>query len=386
MAELETPIIDPRNETQIVDQALTRVFNASGGTINDLSSSSVARVLIEGLAFASAELLYYVNRLPLAVVVEFLKVAGITQREGTAARATLTFTLSAPLASPFTIPAGFQVTDSSGNISFLTDTQLIIPAGSVEGTVAATAETVGNSGNLAAFTLTNIVQPLSFLSGVINLQAAAGGTDAETQDQAIARGLTAIRLRNLVSAVDYEQAAINVLGVGAAAHAIGLLGQDKISYQLGAVHLFCLNANGTPPNAEQIKAVSDTLTPRIQVGTSLYVSELNTVDVDVDLVASLSPGQDPNAMADALWNALQTMLDPTIYAPGQSVILKEVEYRLRLVGGLQYIQAVTLNGETTNLAMPFPYSVPSAHSIFCTLIDEESTTYRILRGSGEAYV
>lgn len=202
MAELDTPIIDPRNETTLVNQALTRAFNASGGTINDLSSSSVARVLIEGLAFAGAELLYYVNKLPLAVVVEFLKVAGITRREGTAARATLTFTLSAPLATPFTIPAGFQVTSTNG-VSFLTDTQLIIPAGSIEGTVTATAEVVGSSGNLAAFTITNITQALSFLSGVINLEAAAGGTDAETQDQAIARGLVAIRLRNLVSGADY---------------------------------------------------------------------------------------------------------------------------------------------------------------------------------------
>jgi len=385
MAELDTPIIDPRNETTLVDQALTRTFNASGGTINDLSSSSVARVLIEGLAFAGAELLYYVNKLPLAVVVEFLKVAGITRREGTAAQATLTFTLSAPLATPFTIPAGFQATSTNG-VSFLTDTQLIIPAGSIEGTVTATAEVVGSSGNLAAFTITNITQALSFLSGVINLEAAAGGTDAETQDQAIARGLVAIRLRNLVSGADYEQAAINVLGQGSVAHAIGLLGQDKISYQLGAVHLFCLNANGDAPNTTQLSAVSETLSPRIQIGTSLYVSSLDVVDVDVDLVASLREGQNPNTVAEALWAALQRFLDPTKVAPGQTVILKEVEYNLRLQGGIKYIQAATLNGETTNLPMPFDYSVPSAHSLFCTFVDVDGTTFRILKGSGEAYV
>lgn len=386
MAELETPTIDPRNEVQIVDAALTRVFNASGGTLNDLSTSSVTRALIEGQAFAAAELLYYVNKLPLAVIIEFLKVAGITRRDGTAATATLTFSLTAAISSPVTIPAGFQVTDPSGDVSFLTDIQLIIPAGSVEGTVTATAEIVGSVSNLAAFTLTNITQPLSFLSGVINLEAAAGGTDAETQNQAIARGLEAIRLRNLVSASDYEAAARNALGVGSVAHAIGLLGQDKTSRQLGAVHLFILNANGTAPNTAQIQLVLDALTPRVQVGTSLYVSPLDVIDVDVDVVAKLREDANPTAVANALWAALQSFLNPAVYAVSQSVILKEVEYRLRLTSGVEFIQAATLNGSTTNLPMSLPYSVPSAHSIFCTLIDQDGTSYQILKGAGEAYV
>lgn len=385
MSDLELPVLDPRSEIQLVEQALVRVFNASNGTINDFSASSVVRALVEGQAFGGAELLYFVNKLPLALVVQFLQVAGVIKRDGTAAIVTLTFTLSASIGNPFTIPQGFEVTDASGDVAFATDTQLVIPAGSIEGTVTATCVDVGSAGNLAAFTITNIIQPLAFLAGAINLEAASGGTDAETQDAAIARGLAAIRLRNLVSRDDYEKAAVDVLGMGSVAHAIGLLGQDRISFQRGAVHLFCLNANSDTLTQAQINLVQS-IESRIQLGTSLYVSSLDVVDIDGDLVANLAEDQDPNAAAETLWESFQAFLDPALYSVGESVILKEAEYRLRLSGVISSIQALTLNNNSTNLPMPFPYSVPSAHSLYCTLIDSEGTVYQILQGAGEDYV
>lgn len=389
MADFESlpiPLLDPRNERQLVEQGLVRVYSASGGQINDFSSSSVARSLVEGQAFAAAEMLYYLNKLPLALALQFLKIAGVERKLGTRAIATITFTLSASLSTPFILPQGFQVLDSTGKSSFTTDAALTIPAGTISGTATATCEQLGRSGNVPAYRLIRFTQPLAFLASCTNVDPATGGTNEETVDQAIVRGLTAIRRRNLVTGDDYEQEALAVLGDGSVAHAIGLLSGDKISYELGAVHLFCLNATGAVPNSAQLNQVQETLAQKIQIGTSLYVSAIELLNVDSDLTAKLAVGQDPNQAAAELWAAFQDYLNPTKFRVGESVLLKEVEYALRLTGTIANIQALTLNGLGTNLAMPYRYSLPNAHSLYCQLVDATGTVYRILRGAGESYV
>lgn len=386
MAELELPILDPRVEQEIVEQALVRVFNASAGTVNDFSSSSVARVLIEGLSFAASELLYYVNRLPLSLVLQFLRVSGVERRLGTAAIANITFTLTQALATPFTVPQGFQVSDASGKYVFTTDALLTLPAGATSGVVSATAAALGTAYNLPAFTIDRFSQPLTFLSTAINLEPATGGGNEESVDDAIARGLDAIRRRNLVTADDYEEDAIAILGEGAVAKAIGLLSADKITYQLGAVHLFLLNQDGNAPSTAQLSSVQSLLFGRVQIGTSLYVSAIDLVDVDGDLVAKLLPGEDPEDVAELLWQAYQDYLSPTKFEVGASVILKEVEYALRLAGGIEYIQALTLNGLATNLAIANQYSLPKAHSLFVELVDSAGNSFPVLKGAGEVYV
>jgi uncharacterized phage protein gp47/JayE len=384
--QLQIPSLDPRNERELVEQALVRVYNTSGGQINDFSSSSVARSLIEGQAFAAAEMLYYLNKLPLALALQFLKIAGVERKLGTRAIASITFTLSASLSTPFTLPQGFQVVDSVGRVSFTTDVQLVIPAGAISGTVTATCEQLGRVGNVPAYRLIRFTQPLAFLASCTNAQPATGGTNEETVDQAIARGLAAIRRRNLVTGDDYEQEAIAVLGEGSVAHAIGLLGGDKVSYELGAVHVFCLNQTGAVPNTAQLNQVPEMLAQKIQIGTSLYVSAIDLLNVDADLTAKLAVGQDPNQAAEQLWAAFQDYLNPTKFKVGESVLLKEVEYALRLTGTIANLQALTLNGLGTNLAMSYRYSLPKAHSLYCQLIDATGNVYRILRGAGESYV
>lgn len=94
---LTRPTIDPRNEEALVQYGMDRVYSSSGGRINDFSASAPARVLIEGLAFAAAEFLYQANKVLDSIEIQLLQTAGIQQKEGSAAVATLTFTLTAPL-------------------------------------------------------------------------------------------------------------------------------------------------------------------------------------------------------------------------------------------------------------------------------------------------
>lgn len=378
---LPLPVLDNRGEETLIEQAMIRVYNASGGLLNDFSSSSVARALIEGQAFAGAELLYYLNRLPLAIVLQYLRITGVERRLGTKAQVTLTFTLRVPLAAPFTIPQGFQVL--GGRYSYFTDQILIIPEGAISGKVTATAAEVGTQYNLPAYEIDSYTQPLAFLSAVTNEEAATGGSDEEPLEEAIARGLAVIRRRNLVTASDYEEEAISLLGEGSVAKAIGLLAGDKISYQLGAVHLFVLNASGDQPNSAQLTNLQREMGDRIQIGTQLYVSPIDLVNVDVEVVAKLVDGEDPNAVAQDLWAALREYLAPTAFQPGESIILNEVEFALRLTGRVEYIQSCTLNDQGTNLPMPHPYSLPRANAILCQLTDSVGEIYTVILADGD---
>ncbi len=381
---LDSVIIDERSEEIIAQQARVRVFNESGSTLNDFSENSPLAALIQGQAFAAAELLYYVNKLPLALVIDFLKVTGVERNLGTKAKVTLTFTIAAPQSVPFNIPQGFEVVDDSGVYSFLTDNLLQIPVGLISGSVTATAEEVGSVYNSPAYSITNITQPLAFLTGVTNTEAASGGTDLEEVADTITRALNQIRLRNLVSANDYEQAAEALLGNGSVAKAIGLLGKDKTTRELGAVHLFLLNADGQPANSAQLSYIKSQLSESLQLGTSLYTSPMEQINISGEMIARLVVGVDPEEAFTILWEAYQEYLNPTSYSLGQDLILNEVEYTLRNTGVISEINYLILNGNTLNIPLVNEYTLPSAYSLFMQLVGVNGVRFDKLLGAGES--
>jgi hypothetical protein len=379
---LYLPTIDPRNEEQLATQAQTVVFNKSQGLLNDFSDHSPIVAFIQGQAFAGSELLWYVNKLPLALVIKFLEVTGVQRSLGQKAKVSLTFTLSAPRDQPFEIPKGFECISGS-RLSFYTDEILIIPAGASSGVVSATAAEEGPQYNLTSYTIGQFTQPLTFLASVTNTEASQGGTAAESVENAIQRALVALRIRNPVSASDFEFQAEQVLGNGSRSKAIGLLGSDKITKTPGAVHVFCLDASGLPANSSQIGQVYQSLSQKIMLGTQLYISPMELLPITGEIIAKLQPQADPAVVADALWTAYTAYLSPLSFKPGESLLIKELEHALRFVDGLSYIDQFKLNDRALNIPMPNAFTLPSADSLKIDLIDQDKNIFSTLRGAGE---
>jgi hypothetical protein len=370
---LESPILDPRNEEQIVTLAVDRVYTASGGRINDTSVHAPARALIEGQAFAGAELLYYVNQLPEAVAIEFLKIAGIYRRLGVASVVQLTFTLSAALSTPFTVPAGYSAKTTS-NLTFTTDESLVIPAGQISGTVNATCTAVGIVTNTGAFTIRSLTQPLAFLAAVTNLTPATGGLDAETVPEVKSRAFASLRRRGLVTADDYEQEARAFLGAGSVAFCLGNLSADKISYELGTAHVFCLNDDGTTLGTAQLINLQRALQKRSHVAVSVYVSNVEVLEVDVSVIASMQAGLSPSEVSYDIFTTLTNYLKPGNLPLGRTVILKELEHLARGTVGIQYVRSVAIAPTLTplfgsDLPLPYSYSAASLKLLTVTLSD-----------------
>lgn len=369
---LVVPTLDPRTEASLVEYALDRVYTASGGTLNSFAASSPARALIEGQAFAGAELLYYLNQLPEAMALAYLQIAGIQQILGTSATVTLTFTLTAPLTTAYTVPIGYEVS-TPGGLRFTTNTNLVISAGNISGTVAATAAAIGSTYNVGSYTITRLSQPLAFLAAVTNAEAATGGTDGETLDQTKSRAFAAIRRRGLVSADDYEEETRSILGPGSIAKAIGNLAADKVSTRAGSVHVFCLNPDAQALSTAQLTSVQAALESKSNLTVAVYVSNVDVQDITVRVVAKLPAGQNPQTLADDIHDKLSEYLKPGNLPLGETILVKELEYRVRL-SGVETVQSVILGlaGQSqlaTNLALPYAYSAANMLDLLVELVD-----------------
>lgn len=369
---LVVPTLDPRTEASLVEYALDRVYTASGGTLNSFAASSPARALIEGQAFAGAELLYYLNQLPEAMALAYLQIAGIQQILGTSATVTLTFTLTAPLTTAYTVPIGYEVS-TAGGLRFTTNTNLVISAGNISGTVAATAAAIGSTYNVGSYTITRLSQALAYLAGVTNTESATGGTDGETVEQTKSRAFAAIRRRGLVSADDYEEETRSLLGAGSIAKAIGNLAADKVSVRAGSVHVFCLNPNGEALSTAQLASVQSALQAKSNITIAVYASNVDVQDITVRVVAKLPSGQNPQTLADDINDKLSAYLKPGNLALGETILVKELEYLVRL-SGVETVQSVILGlvGQSqlaTNLALPYDYSAGNMLDLTVELVD-----------------
>src|ERR1700730_11989247 len=126
---LETPRLDDRRFQDIVDEAKSRIPRyCPEWTDHNVSDPGVA--LIELFAWMTDLLLYRVNQVPDKIYVKFLELIGMRLDPPRAARAPVTFYLSAPQPTDLTIPEGTEVatvrTETSSAIVFTTEADLTV--------------------------------------------------------------------------------------------------------------------------------------------------------------------------------------------------------------------------------------------------------------------
>ena len=382
VAPLLSPVIDDRPEKELVTYGLARVIQASNGLLsNSIDLGSPERALIEGFSFAAAELLYRLNKLPEAAVIEFLQIAGVQRILGTAASVRLTFTLTQSLSNTFTVPSGYLVTSVSGQIQFTTDEILQIPPGNISGSIGATCTEIGTQGNLSAYTLTRLSESLAFLKSVTNTEPSTGGNDAESLDTTKARGFAAIRRRGLISADDYVQETITVLGAGSVAAAIGNLAADKISERIGSVHVFALGPGGLALTTQQISDLQTALAAKSPVAVSVYVSSIDRLALTITVIAQQVPGSNVETVAQAIYARINNHLAPAERVIGEPVILSEISFQARLAG-VEYVQTVTMGeaGSTEqpiDINMPNQYALPYLQTLNVQLVLNQQVTIRV---------
>lgn len=392
-----TPITAPRilGDRDLREWMLDRMQQRSNGLINDRAPHAPTVVLTDVFEFVRLELEYAMDKIAERAATLHLQTCGIQRQLGRKAQVTLTFTLSSTL-SQFVLSAGYMVTGDSG-VEFFTDVDAIA-TNTNSFTVTATAKEVGTRYNVAAFSLNGLSQARAFLAGVTNIEAAAGGLDAETEDQAKARGYQQIRRKKgvLISTEDFEAYAVEVLGVGAIARCIPLLTPDKQEKQAGFVHIFCLNPDGSVLNeaqqAELQAAMNSQAPPFIgnpikTAASGVSVSSIDLLGLEVSAIATLIPGDNPDTRAARIYQSLVEFLAPGRLPLGETVVLYSLITQVQNAG-VQDVQSVSVNvtsfdelSSTTsvetfygNIELPSEWTAAYCKNVAITLVNATTNT------------
>lgn len=128
---LPAPDLDDRRFQDLVDDA-KRLVQRRCPEWSDHNVSDPGVTLIETFAFMVDQMLYRLNRVPERVYIKFLELIGVQLYPPTAARADVTFWLSAPQEQPIDVPVGTEVatvrTDTDELLNYhVTDDLSIVP-------------------------------------------------------------------------------------------------------------------------------------------------------------------------------------------------------------------------------------------------------------------
>lgn len=330
--------LDPRNEAALVQAATQKVYEASGQTLNDFSSSNPLAALLEGQAFAQGEFLFWANLLPQSILIEWLgPFLGAMRRLGTPSVARLV--LSVPASSGVTnIPIGATFT-SDANLTgaevftFVADRAISIPAGETTANITVASQFVGSIYNAPANSITGVgatnIQGLT----ATNPQPAQGGSDVETYQEVQERFFTLIRRKNPVSAEDWQDFFIDFYGVGTQTSVQpNRPSQGTYNYLTdylrpnGQVSFFVLGPDGVELNQAQLERGQNVVNFSVPVENQghLYPITLSQVQynltVEVDANSSFGTNTKDSSLnfRDRLFSVLTpgqvfpSVVDPTV--------------------------------------------------------------------------
>lgn len=252
------------------------------------------RILLSTCAGVVAELAMYANILMNQNFRQYaqghyLDILGENERvyrlQPQAALVTMQYTLSAPQPGATTIPAGVKSTPN-GVIAFATTADLVIPAGSVTGTVIAQATETGIEANgFTSGTIVGQVDVLPLIGAVTNTDTSQGGTNMETDDH--------YRERIKYSGAAYSTAGPDEAYIYWARTADASISDASVeSPTPGTVVVTVLGQGGTIPTQPILDKVAETLSAEtIRPATdNVMVQPAVTHNYDIALSYSISKG------------------------------------------------------------------------------------------------
>lgn len=304
MADLALPVLDPRNEEQLVVDVLDRLPEA----LSDRSAGAVVVKLIEAIAAIYGATVYQLNRWPLALQIQVLRLFGIRPAAARPARVTLTFSRIST-ASAQTVPAGTVVktgTDANA-VRVRTDYAIVLYNGQASAVVEATAEEAGTHANVVAGVLRHVDAPIPGIDAVTNYEAARDGADQESLEELIARAPSIIRSvdgRRAVTQADFESVALLFGGIQRAhVPPAALPGWIDIHLLDGAWN-FALDT-GT------LSEVRSFVAARTVLGVRINTHAATVVWLRIEgFSGALVPGADPAVVSTALAERILQWLSP----------------------------------------------------------------------------
>ena len=227
-----------------------------------------------------------------------------------------------------------SVTDSQHLVLTTTSTSTTTGAfnvGPVTGTVQAKATTTGIATNVGAGALTTLQTSPAFVASTSNAAAAAGGKDAETSSEAVARAPSAFAARDVAcSATDYAEFAAQTLGVGGRAKAKeNVNGTATASGYVTVGLLSPLWTTSSAVTAAERGSVVRDLQARVFVGSTLIdvpatIQSFTTAGATFACCVVRKSAYDETSTQYAIAGAVNTLLSPNTYDWGRTIFANDL--------------------------------------------------------------
>lgn len=373
--QLKQPTYLIEDYNQLVTNAVEWLRYVSGGLIDASNTFSVARYLLEAQVWAFRELEFYAEELPTAGVFQFLdSVVGVRINNGTKAKVLMEVTLEAIRSTSFFLPQGYQISTSE-NLQYFTTQSLTIPAGNLVGTVIAEASEEGTIYNVPAYAINRVFVEYAGLKTIQNIEPAAGGTNQETENEAIIRGAREIRRReNLISKDDVEDFSQEYLGTGSYVKIVEWYEEDG-SNRPGEVEVYALSADGTPVNTAISYSLQTELGNRLPLGLFATVRKLELLYVDCVVNAEITSFSNPDKIADELYNTFLIELGSSKISAGETLRINKIISSLSNNAEVILISSLILNNSSLDIIMPTAYTISYPGTFIIYLMDESGSSY-----------
>lgn len=299
--------LDSRNVNDLVRAIQSRIHIESGGQLTDFTPASPLAAISEGQGFAQAELLYYLNALPEAVTIQWLRSLGIQRRIGSRATVNITFYRVPGYSRPVTIPSGTKVYANGGQVYTLLD-QVRMTGSSA--TVAAQSERWGSVYNVPSGSIGRIERNFMGLDTLTNNEPAAGGTDLETVDEMKFRAFELFGRRNLTSRSDFEG---EVASIAPEATLVKVMNyEERFGTDSRGVFVIAGGDDGSALSTTTQSLLLTSLRDRVPLDVKVYLAPPTVIPVEA-VVSVLWDPRVTTTFTDTLAEQIRTLLNDLIY-------------------------------------------------------------------------
>lgn len=360
------PTLATLSYDRLLQLARQRVFEASGGLLNDSSDAGALTAILKTQSAAISDQNAVLNSLVSAAVQGFFNSLGIGISPGNQARVFVTLVLNQVSSIPVIIP---KIKISRNGIPFYTGGSIEVPAGQGTIDIIAVASVYGTAGNVSAGSW-QILEPHPLVQAVVSNSDAAGGTDPESLETIPPQTLTdRLAAGSLTRISDFERELRALIGNGSTTLAIGKLGKDRSSKELGAVHVFGLNPDGSELTDAQIVGLQSELDSQSPLA-NVYVSSMIVSRLQTYYVVVIESNADGATVAGEIWSQTAAYIHPTSLPPGEAVYVNKLVVLAGKVAGVDRVQSAAigeLNGVEVpnNQSLPYRWSVPRVDA--CTV-------------------
>jgi len=335
MANIYGPILplqlDSRNTSALVRAIQTRINLESGGELNDFTPASPLAAISEGQAFAQSELLYYLNNLPEAFSLQWLRQLGIQRRIGARALVDITFYKVPGYNRVVIIPSGTRVYANNG-LAYLLLEEVRILESEDSITAICRSEKWGSIYNVGEGEINKIERSFVGLDFLRNNSSATGGKDLESVNAMKRRAFEVLSRRNLTTALDFEN---EVSTLAPEASLIKVLTYEE-RYQLSSAFsgniLICAgDENGRELSETTLQYIIESVKNRVVLGTNISILPPEIIPVDLVVEVYYDPNEisgNIDSRSNEILTTLQEYINPINLPLGSSLSYQNILRKL----------------------------------------------------------